>query len=159
MFLFVDHRPYSPWARAQNFTCRYHSRWRNLLMIFENLYVCRWYFGMITLPEWQLYYSYQPMKLPTPFRKLHFWRWCILLFRLMYRTFVSVSLYCLWYHFKENLWSFHSSQVVKFPDQYRGHCSSLNYKQHSFLHNFRLNDILSFSPVSSRNGRDIKYKN
>ena len=42
----------SPWAKAQNFTCRYHSRGQNLIMIFENVYVCRWYLGMIAIPEW-----------------------------------------------------------------------------------------------------------
>lgn len=41
----------SPWARPDVST--------NLLMIFQKIYFCKWYFGVITLPELQLYHSHK----------------------------------------------------------------------------------------------------
>ena len=45
----------SPWAKARNFTYRYHlggGGGQILSRIFKLLYICRYYFGMITIPDW-----------------------------------------------------------------------------------------------------------
>ena len=56
---------------------RYTERWQRLPMIFENLYVCRFHFCMITLPESQLKWCYQLLKVPAPTEKCHFRLGCM----------------------------------------------------------------------------------
>ena len=114
---------------------------------------------MIAIPDAQLNHSYQLLKLATPLRNFHFRRWCISWFSLMYTTFVNISQYYPWYHFKGDPSTFHLRSKVNLSEQPRGHWSSLNCKKHTFLHHFRLNNIPSFRPGSSRNNRATIYHN
>ena len=53
---------YSPWAKTQNFTYRYHLGGQILVVIFLFLYTPRLSFDMIDLAEWQLYSIYHLLK-------------------------------------------------------------------------------------------------
>ena len=70
--------------------------------------------------------------------------------------FVNILYIIVWYHYKGDLLAFHLSPQLNLFDKHRGHMTSLNHKLHTLSHNLRLNYIVYFIPVGSRDIKDPK---
>ena len=102
----VFRKHYSTRARNPNVTYRYHLDGVILVVIFLFLYIPSYYFCMIDLPEAQLNWGYQLLKLPSLIEKCHFRHFCISWYWLMFRTYCNVIYYMFGVIFKGTLSAF-----------------------------------------------------